>query len=214
MKWELLPAAQLAQPLPAEWARSHTIIVMPSTDADQARQAAQLMCSRAGVADALLLVVLDAARKGFIHIANQVFAATSSTWFGYVAQDAFAGRQWLATGVQTLTLKDKGLLAFNDGKWGGALAAFGLGRRTWLNQNYEGQLFHPGYTQHYADTELTVLAMGNGQYCYSPQAVLVEVDWGKDAKPVNAHDKTLFAQRKTGWLKTRVKDAACLELFK
>ena len=214
MKWELLPAAQLAQPLPAEWARSHTVIVMPSTDADQARQAAQLMCSRAGVVDALLLVVLDAARKGFIHIANQVFAATSSTWFGYVAQDAFAGRQWLATGVQTLTLKDKGLLAFNDGKWGGALAAFGLGRRSWFNQNYEGQLFHPGYTQHYADTELTVLAMGNGQYCYSPQAVLVEVDWDKDAKPVNALDKTLFVQRKTGWLKTRVKDAACLELFK
>jgi hypothetical protein len=214
MRWHLLPAAQLAQPLPAEWAQAGTIIVMPSTDADQARQAAQLMCSRAGVSDALLLVVLDDARQGFIDIANQVFAATTSTWFGYVAQDAFAGRQWLATGLQTLTLKDKGLLAFNDGKWGGALAAFGLGRRTWLSQNYDGQLFYPGYTQHYADTELTVLAIGNAQYCYNPQAVLVEVDWGKDTKPVNALDKILFAQRKTGWLKARVKDAACLEIFK
>jgi hypothetical protein len=214
MRWHLLPAAQLAQPLPAEWAQAGTIIVMPSTDADQARQAVQLMCSRAGVSDALLLVVLDDARQGFIDIANQVFAATTSTWFGYVAQDAFAGRQWLATGLQTLTLKDKGLLAFNDGKWGGALAAFGLGRRTWLSQNYDGQLFYPGYTQHYADTELTVLAIGNAQYCYNPQAVLVEVDWGKDTKPVNALDKILFAQRKTGWLKARVKDAACLEIFK
>ena len=214
MKWQLLHAAQLAQPLPAEWAQAGTVMVMPSTNADQASQAAQLMCSRAGETDALLLVVLDDARQGFIDIANQVFAATTSTWFGYVAQDAFAGRQWLATGLQTLTLKAKGLLAFNDGKWGGALAAFGLGRRTWLSQNYDGHLFYPGYTQHYADTELTVLAMGNTQYCYSPQAVLVEVDWGKDAKPVNALDKILFAQRKTGWLKTRVKDTACLEIFK
>ena len=214
MKWQLLPAAQLAQPPPAEWAHRSTIIVMPCTDADQARQAAQLMCSRAGVADALLLVVLDDARQGFIHIANQVFNATTSTWFGYVAQDAFAGRQWLSTGVQTLMQKDKGLLAFNDGKWGGALAAFGLGRRTWLSQNYDGQLFYPGYTQHYADTELTVIAIGNAQYCYNPQAVLVEVDWGKDTKSVNALDKVLFSQRKTGWLKTRIKDATCLEIFK
>ena len=214
MKWQLLPAEQLAQPLPAEWAHSGTVIVMPSTDAAQARQAAQLMCSRSGVSDALLLVVLDEARQGFIHIANQVFAATTGTWFGYVAQDAFAGRQWLANGLQTLTLKETSLLAFNDGKWGGALAAFGLGRRSWLSQNYDGQSFYPGYTQHYADTELTVLAMGNHQYSYNPQAVLVEVDWTKDAKPVNALDKALFAQRKTGSLKRLVKDTACLEIFK
>jgi hypothetical protein len=214
MKWQLMPSAQLAQPLPAEWAQAGTVIVMPSTDIDQACQSAQLMCSRAGVSDALLLVVLDDARQGFIDISNQVFAATTSNWFGYVAQDAFAGRQWLATGVQTLTLEDKGLLAFNDGKWGGALAAFGLGRRSWLSQNYNGQIFYPGYTQHYADTELTVLAMGNTQYCYSPQAVLVEVDWGKDAKPVNALDKILFAQRKTSWLKAQVNNTACLEIFK
>jgi hypothetical protein len=60
----------------------------------------------------------------------------------------------------------------------------------------------------------THLAQPKLRYCYSPHAVLVEVDWGKDTKPVNALDKILFAQRKTDWLKARVKDAACLEIFK
>lgn len=213
MKWQLVGSQQLSEHLPAVSAQIGTVFVMPSTDVHQASQAAQLMSSRAGAADALLLCVVDDLQEGFIDIANRVFKATSSTYFGYVAQDAYPGRQWLTSGLQTLAQKNKGLLGFNDGKWGGALAAFGLGRRSWLSQNYEGDIFYPGYTQHYADTELTVLAMGNAQYCYNPQAVLVEVDWDKDLKPVNPLDKFLFSQRKAGWLRTQVTEPACLEIF-
>jgi len=213
VKWQLVGSQQLSTHLPAASLQVGTVFVMPSTNVHQASQAAQLMSSRAGVDDALLLCVIDDLQEGFIDIANRVFKATSSTYFGYVAQDAYPGRQWLTTGLQTLGQKNKGLLGFNDGKWGGALAAFGLGRRAWLSQNYEGDIFYPGYTQHYADTELTVLAMGNAQYCYNPQAVLVEVDWRKDSKSVNPLDQFLFSQRKAGWLRTHVNEPTCLEIF-
>lgn len=213
MRWECLHAQQLQQPLPATLQQAHTIIVMPSTDLAQAQRAAELMANRAAVDDALLLVVLDDAREGFVAIANRVYRATRSQCFGYVAQDAFAGRRWLQLALHTLLQHNKGLLGFNDGKWAGALAAFGLGQRRWLDTHYGGDLFHPGYAQHYADTELTVLARGNHQYTYNPQAVLVEVDWGKDSKSVNLHDRMLFVQRKLDWLPPRVAQTASLELF-
>lgn len=213
MRWASLAAQQLQQPLPTALQQAHTILVMPSTDVAQAQRAAQLMASRAAVDDALLLVVLDEDREGFVALANRVYRATRSQCFGYVAQDAFAGRRWLQLALHTLLQHDKGLLGFNDGKWAGALAAFGLGQRRWLDSHYGGDLFYPGYTRHYADTELTVLARGNGEYTYNPQAVLVEVDWAKDSKPVNLHDRMLFAQRKLDWLPQHIAQAASLEIF-
>lgn len=213
MKWASLTAQQLQQPLPAGLQQAHTIIVMPSTDAAQAQRAAELMVNRAAVDDAVLLVVLDEAREGFVSVANRVYCATRSQCFGYVAQDAFAGRRWLQLALHTLLQHNKGLLGFNDGKWAGALAAFGLGQRRWLDSHYGGDLFYPGYVQHYADTELTVLARGNGEYTYNPHAMLVEVDWFKDSKPVNSHDRMLFAQRKLDWLPQRIAQAASLEIF-
>ena len=214
MNWLLLPAARMAAELPAACRGARAVIVMPCTEVEQASQAARLMCGRAGVADAVVVAVLDEAREGFVAVANRAFSLTESPYFGYAAQDAFAGRQWLRLALQTLEQQNKGLLGFNDGKWGGLLAAFGLGRRGWLAHNYGGSLFFEGYAQHYADTELTVLALGNSQYCYSPQAVLVELDWEKDKKPVNSDDKMLFSKRKTGWLREHVSQAGCLEIFK
>jgi hypothetical protein len=190
------------------------VLVMPCTDLAQGTRAANLMVSRAGLADAVLLVVHDPQRLGFVHVANTCFSVTQSEYFGYVAQDAFAGRRWLQRAHQLLQSSGKGLLGFNDGKWAGRLASFGLGRRSWLQANYpEGQLFCPQYSQHYADTELTVLAMGNDQYCYDPNAVLMEVDWDKDGKAVNPSDKTLFARRKAAWMPTRVQRPQFLEIF-
>ena len=176
MRWASLAAQQLQQPLPTALQQAHTILVMPSTDVAQAQRAAQLMASRAAVDDALLLVVLDEDREGFVALANRVYRATRSQCFGYVAQDVFAGRRW-------------------------------------LDSHYGGDLFHPGYAQHYADTELTVLARGNGEYTYNPHAMLVEIDWTKDSKPVNLHDRMLFAQRKLDWLPQRIAQAASLEIF-
>lgn len=213
MNWYRMNATQLEQGLPPAVAQAEVLFVMPATDEAAAERAATLMASRAAVKEATVLVVMDNAQRGFVGIANLVFKASSGAFFGYAAQDAFAGRQWLAHALETLRATGKGLLAFNDGKWSGALAAFGLGRRQWLAQNYGGDLFHGGYTQHYADTELSVLALGNRQMAYNPQALLVEVDWEKDHKGVNALDRMLFASRKDGWIRGRVEVPQSLEVF-
>lgn len=213
MNWQLVRSGQWPSHGHDSTSSASTILVMPCTDETQACQAAQLMASRAGITDALLLAILDEQRHGFIATANHAFAHTQSPYFGYVAQDAYAGRNWLQKALHTLDKTQKSLLGFNDGKWNGMLAAFGLGRRTWLNANYNGHLFHPGYQQHYADTELTVLALDQGQYCHDPHAVLIEIDWEKDRKPVNHQDKQLFAHRKASWLKDNIKNRVCLEIF-
>lgn len=214
MKWQLVRSGQWPSTGHEHTLSASAILVMPCTDPTQASQAAQLMANRAGVNDALLLAVIDEERQGFIATANRVFARTQSTYFGYVAQDAYPGRQWLQKALHTLEQTQKSLLGFNDGKWHGMLASFGLGRRTWFSANYAGPLFHPGYQQHYADTELTVLALDQNQYCHNPHAVLIEIDWEKDHKRVNDQDKQLFAHRKTGWLKDNTQNRACLEIFK
>jgi hypothetical protein len=200
--------------LTAQQCAAEIILVMPATDLQAAKQAAVLMVQRANHTNALLLIVEDSHQQGFVSLANQCFAATQSRYFGYVAQDAFAGRKWLQRAHKTLETSGKGLLGFNDGKWAGMLASFGLCRRSWLLANYDnGTLFHPQYQQHYADTELTVLAMGNDQYCYDPNAVLVEVDWQKDQKSVNPEDKALFAHRKRTALPGSLQRPQILEKF-
>lgn len=213
MNWQLIHSRQWRQAAQTGPLSAHTILVMPCTDEMQACQTAKLMASRSGVSDALLLAVVDEDREGFIATANHAFANTQSTYFGYVAQDAYPGRQWLDKALKTLDKSQKSLLGFNDGKWNGLLAAFGLGRRAWLQANYNGPLFHADYQRHYADVELTVLALDQAQYCHEPHAVLIEVDWEKDTKKVSPQDKQLFAQRKTGWLKQHIKNSACLEIF-
>ena len=206
-------ACQILQ-LPASQREADICIVMPATDMASAHKAARLMVERAHFPNAILLIVEDTRAEGFIAVANRCFKATRSAYFGYVAQDAFAGRRWLQKAHQALQRNDAGLLGFNDGKWSGRLASFGLGRRAWLQANYpEGNLFCPQYQSHYGDTELTVLAMGNQQYSYDPHAVLIEVDWDKDHKTVNAQDKATFGQRKQNWLPSRVLLPKILEMF-
>lgn len=200
--------------LPQALRDAETILVMPSTDMAAARQAARLMVQRSRHDAGLLLLAYDLHSEGFVAVANRCFKATRSRYFGYVAQDAFAGRKWLQKALKTLESSQKGLLGFNDGKWSGMLASFGLGRRDWLSRNYPGgELFCPEYRRHYADTEITALAMGNQEYCYDPNAVLIEVDWTKDSRPVNADDKALFAQRKQQWLPSRLQHTQILEMF-
>jgi hypothetical protein len=143
-----------------------------------------------------VLVVLDNARIGLVKIHNQVFQNSKSSYYAYLAQDAFAGRNWLSLGVDALNAQGAGLLGFNDGKWQGQLAAFGLARREWVNDVYGGSFFFEGYSSHYADTELTLIAREQGSYVYEPNAVVIEVDWHKDTKPsTNLQDKSLFQTR-------------------
>ena len=188
------------------------LVVMPFVDPALARRAATQLAARAG-ADGLLLAVYDDSRAGFVAVANRLFRASASASFAYVAQDAFAGRDWLARAQAALAKEDGGLLAFNDGKWRGALAAFGLAARGWAAANYGGDLFHPGYRSHYADAELTLLALAAGKHRYDPESLLVEVDWEKETKGVDPDDRTLFKARAGAGFDGRVRDPKLLSLF-
>lgn len=170
------------------------IMVLPATDLNMALRAAAFAEQRAN-AGLLVLVIPDDCRQGFVSIVNQAFRQTSSAWFGYMAQDAFAGRNWLSLALNRLGVTNAAFLGFNDGKWQGALASFGLARRDWAHTNYGGDYFYPGYFSHYADAEMTLLALGQGAYTYEPDSVLIELDWDKDVRQVNPADRLLYRER-------------------
>lgn len=204
---------------------SAAVMVMPFTDPTMAQKAADLAASRAGslsangelmnvCAESILLAVHDTQRQGFVATVNQAFKVTQSPWLGYMAQDAFAGRNWLALALQKLqSQKGAALLGFNDGKWQGQLASFGLARRDWISKVYTDAFFFQGYHSHFADAELTLVARQQGVYAYEPQSVLVEVDWQKDQAPVNDADRRLFATRKKTGFGNRVSDAQWLNFI-
>lgn len=189
------------------------LIVMPFIDVEMARRSALQLAARAGAAGRLLCVQ-DVHRDGFISVANKVFRRSEAPQFGYVAQDAFAGRNWLALGLAALADRDGGLVGFNDGKWGGALAAFGLARRDWAMGNYDGDLFHAGYRRHYADVELTLIAMQQRRFRFDPLAVLVEVDWGKEAAGVDPEDRLFYYRRIQTSFDRKVTSPGLKRLFK
>ncbi len=215
MDFEQVESAEL---LSRQWAVDGPVMVLPYTDADMAQRAGQHAAQRAG-AKGLLLAVHDTERQGFVATVNLAFAATRSPWLGYMAQDAFAGRDWMALALQALHRQRGEFLGFNDGKWQGALASFGLASRAWAAGNYvnetggQGAFFHPSYQRHYADAELTVLAMQAKNYVYEPNSVLVEVDWAKEAQAVHAEDRALYRQRAAQGFEGRVADKALQGLF-
>jgi len=150
----------------------------------------------------------------------EVVAATESTGAVLNGGDlriqslcGYAGRHWLARGIQSLERGGCGLLGFNDGKWMGALAGFGLAARSRAAQNYSGDFFCSAYRRHYADAELSILAMSERRYCYDPNCVILEVDWDKDRSPVDAHDKALYRVKASGGLDGRVADPALRSLL-
>lgn len=212
-----LPVAEVvflsAEALPDRIGRDdRPLVVMPYIDAAAAKRSAVQLARRAGTPVSVACVA-DQQRRGFIAVANAVFHRTAAPFVAYVAQDAFAGRGWLAHGVRALSADGGGLLAFHDGKWAGALAAFGMVRIDWARGNYAGDLFHPGYRSHYADTELTVLAMASGALRHDPLAMLVEVDWDKEAGAVSPDDRALYAARAGEGFDGRVADARLLGMF-
>lgn len=170
------------------------VIAMPATDFDQAHRSAQLMARRSA-APGLILVVLDERREGYIPTCNLAFRQTRSEFFAYVAQDAFAGRLWLKIALNQMNKTGKDMLAFNDGKWHGLMASFGMARRSWAQRHYDGDFFFPEYQSHYGDAELTLLAKAHDRLCYAPRSVMIEVDWEKDDKLANDADRKLFKRR-------------------
>jgi hypothetical protein len=188
------------------------LVVMPAIDEAQARRAMELAVRRSQ-ADGLLLVVLDTERVGLVKVHNLIFRGSESPWYGYIAQDAFAGREWLSLALASIQARSAALLGFNDGKWRGQVASFGLVRRDWAQNNYDGDLFYPGYRSHYADVELTLIARDQGSYVYDPEAIMIEADWDKESAGVDAEDRIRYRTRARQGFAGRVKSTALLGLF-
>ncbi|EWS66452.1 hypothetical protein KBW71_19260 [Hydrogenophaga aromaticivorans] len=209
MRIEYTTTEQLIHEAPRE---APVIIAMPATDLELARRCAELMARRAG-APGLILVVMDEQRLGYIESANRAFRHSDSHYFIYVAQDAFAGRLWLRFALHQIEKQQKDMLAFNDGKWHGLLASFGMVRRSWAQTNYGGSIFHSSYHSHFGDAELTLLARAHDRLCFAPRSVLVEIDWDKDDKLVNDGDRKQFRQRAKTLFEGRVSSDQYCQIF-
>jgi len=120
------------------------LIIMPSTKLDQSTNTARLLYRRAGV-ECKIIIVIDTLKQGFIKTVNDVVDRVECKYVVYLAQDAFPGRNWLAFAKKSLDDTNKGLLAFNDGKWSGRIASFGMVRLEWALSLYGKGIFYSGY---------------------------------------------------------------------
>lgn len=170
------------------------VIVLPFIDCELAVKAADVLKRRA-LTDGLLVLVEDDLRIGFIQVANMIFSRSSSPLFGYLAQDAYPGEGWLRCGIDVLNKSGANLLAFNDGRFYGNIAVFGLVRRNWVQSIYRNCLFYPGYKSHFGDTELSVLALSVQKLVFSPNCLLIEVDYEKHLHGNNSKDDALYRER-------------------
>jgi hypothetical protein len=188
------------------------LIIMPFINYSKAQETAAILSKRANL-EGTIICIDDEKREGIVFIANQIFKQSSSVFVGYVAEDAFPGMNWLNMGFKKLQSSAASLLAFNDGKWQGNLASFGLVKREWAQKNYQGNLFYPFYHSHYADTELTLLAKSDKVFTYEPHSILLEVDFEKEEKKVNHNDRLLFSKRTKTGFDGRIKDLNLLQMF-
>ncbi len=116
------------------------VFVLPFIDREMADRLAKVLAIRAQH-PGLVVLVNDDERMGFMKIANYLCSHSTSRYFGYLAQDAFPGDDWLRAAIRTLDGSSSSLLAFNDGRMHGTLAVFGLARRSWLATLYHKFVF-------------------------------------------------------------------------
>jgi hypothetical protein len=178
---------------------SEVLVVIPSTNLEQSLRLQNIMARRAEIA-ATYVVALDRNRRGFVSIFNFVARNFDSKYTVYCAQDAFPGNGWLKLAVDEMRSNEVDLVAFNDGKWHGALASFGLMRTQFYKEIYSGNLFYPKYKSHAADNEVTYIAMACSTYRYMSDAVLLEVDFEKGVKQIDysSDSEILFARLEAG----------------
>ena len=169
-------------------------IIMPCTDVEEGQKTAETLHRRAGM-PCNIFIVHDTIHQGFVKTLNQTAARISAKYIVYLAQDAWPSRGWLKCAFDSLEKSGKGLLAFNDGKWSGHIASFGMVRTSWLRDLYSGDIFYPGYHSHAADNELTVIARVQDMHVYNPECTLVEHDPDKDFGGSNPVDRKLFKRR-------------------
>ncbi|HAS88733.1 MAG TPA: hypothetical protein DCS48_05445 [Desulfovibrio sp.] len=177
-------------------ANDESIFVLPYIDEELTRRLTEVLVRRA-LHPGLLVLVDDDERLGFMKVANYVCSHSSSKYFGYLAQDAFPGDGWLRAATKTLNESDASLLAFNDGRFYGTLAVFGLARRSWLQTLYHKYLFFPGYNSHFGDTELSAIAIHQNKMIFNPGCLMVEVDYEKHTRKNDPDDDALYKLRES-----------------
>lgn len=182
-------------------ARRH-LVLCPSIDQETAFKALRLLSIRAGVRDVAFVALNDVQRGGFIRTINKAFVSADAEFVSYVAQDAFAGVEWLSRMETQFTSRSVNFAAYNCGKWDGRIAAFGCARTSWIRKLYSESFFYPKYISHRADNELTAIARGQGCYSYDPACLLVEVDYDKpfrdredSASNFHVEDRNTFEKR-------------------
>lgn len=188
------------------------VVLMPAIDMKKADTTAKQLKATAGM-NCTIAVLEDKKRLGYVAMINKGFELyKDANYLVYTAQDAYGGNNWLKTAFDTMEASNAGLLAFNDTKWNGQLASFGMVRSSWLKYVYDPQyLMFPGYKSHYGDTELSVIAKSQGKLTYNPNAVMMEVDYAKHG--VNEADKNLFNERKQTGFDGHVIKQELLEQF-
>jgi hypothetical protein len=169
-------------------------VIMPCIDTGMGTAAAALLAKRAGMR-CTILIVEDTLRQGFIRTLNDAAARLSVRYVVYLAQDAYPGRNWLSSAYEVMEQSGHGLLGFNDGKFRGRIAGFGMVRTGWVKTLYGGPILYPGYHSHGADNELTVISRALNQYTYEPDCTLVEIDPESESTPSKREDSKLFRER-------------------
>ncbi|WP_018984655.1 glycosyltransferase family 2 protein [Salinimonas chungwhensis] len=188
-------------------------VVMPCIDEGLGQRAAHILSSRAGC-DATIIIAMDDTKSGFISTLNKVARSSDSRFITYVAQDAFPGREWLKIAIESIETNRAGLLAFNDGKWFGRIASFGLVRKSWIENFYDKEILYSHYKSHKADNEITVLAKLDNSFVYNSDSTLIEVDYNKDKGGSNPTDDEKFKQRFNSQFGGKFPRAAVEELRK
>jgi glycosyltransferase involved in cell wall biosynthesis len=179
----------------AHFNTSQIVVVMPCVDTAKGQASAEILAQRADI-DCSILIMYDTLRQGFIKTLNDTAAHVNAKYIVYLAEDAFPGRGWLRSAYEALEQSGKGLLGFNDGKWKGRIASFGMVQTDWVQGLYQGPVFCPEYKSHKADNELTVIARASDMYVYNPDSVLVEHDPEKDLmRGSNPVDDDIFGNR-------------------
>lgn len=164
-------------------------VLMPCIDRVKGTETMKKLADSAGV-EADYFLLMDDDRVGYVKKINEFVNNREYDFYVYTAQDAEPGENWLKIGLDTLQRTHKGVLAFNDGKWDGKLASFGMVRASYLRP-----FFEDCYKSHYADTELSVKAHLDNQLAYNPKAVLRESNEGKSNKNVSEDDRKTFKKR-------------------
>ena len=162
-------------------------VLIPAIDMEATYKTVKQLKFRAGIEAQYFILP---GNIPFIEKVNAFVRQFPADYYVYTATDAFAGRNWLKIAYEELEATGKSVFAFNDGKWGGRLAAFGM-----VRASYMSPFFFDGYKDHYADVELTLRANIEGVLACNLEAILMEVDYDKDTKSVNQADRDLFMKR-------------------